>query len=213
MVIKNFFTKNLVSINLISSWKIKSKQNTTIIIILCSIDSSNVNVPSTPLWEPGHRSLQSLQITITLTEGAWLIFFAIWGVAWVTGVWTHNLRSLFSVRCLWPFSHSDPNKLGLSSNQKAVDRDQWWWKSEDMRFLWLPQKSLYTWYMLILLSLINDSYIVKTIFNHSYYKMLKIEKNVDFFLMSSLTLSKKLIWFSQLWLNFKRNGTFSSLKC
>jgi len=22
--------------------------------------------------------------------------------------WTHNLRSLFSVRCLWPLSHNDP---------------------------------------------------------------------------------------------------------
>jgi len=51
-----------------------------IIIILCSIDSGNVDVRPTPLKESCHRSLWSLQITITLTESAYLTFFAIRGL-------------------------------------------------------------------------------------------------------------------------------------
>jgi len=51
-----------------------------IINLLCSKDSSDVNAQSTPLEESHHRILCSLQITITLTEGAWLIFFAILGL-------------------------------------------------------------------------------------------------------------------------------------
>jgi len=41
-----------------------------IIIILCSIDSGNVNAQPTPLYESRHRSLWPLRITITLTESA-----------------------------------------------------------------------------------------------------------------------------------------------
>jgi len=48
-----------------------------IIIVLFSIDSGDVDAQPTPLWESCHRSLWPLQITITLTEGALLIFFAI----------------------------------------------------------------------------------------------------------------------------------------
>jgi len=29
-------------------------------------------------------------------------------LAWAAGDWTHNLKSLFSVRCLWPLSHGNP---------------------------------------------------------------------------------------------------------
>jgi len=39
-----------------------------------SIDSGDVDGQSTPLSESCHRSLWPLQITITLTEGALLIF-------------------------------------------------------------------------------------------------------------------------------------------
>jgi len=45
-----------------------------LIIIFCSIDSSNVNARSTPLQESSHRSLSSLQTTFTLTECTLLIF-------------------------------------------------------------------------------------------------------------------------------------------
>jgi len=48
-------------------------------IILCSIDSGNIDVHPTPLYESSHRNLWSLQITITLTESALLIFFLIRG--------------------------------------------------------------------------------------------------------------------------------------
>jgi len=43
-------------------------------------------------------------INISLTEGALLIFFGIrgWNISDMAGDWTHNLRSRFSVRCLWP---------------------------------------------------------------------------------------------------------------
>jgi len=30
-------------------------------------------------------------------------------LAWPAGDWTHDLRSWFSVMCLWPLSYSDPN--------------------------------------------------------------------------------------------------------
>jgi len=50
--------------------------NLTIIIILCSIDSSDVNVRSTPLKESCQRSIWSLQICITLTVT--YIFFFLW---------------------------------------------------------------------------------------------------------------------------------------
>jgi len=82
-----------------------------IIIILCSIDSSDVNAGSTSVSEFRHGSLGSLQITITLTECALLIFLQSEVeklLAWPAGDWTHNLRSLFSVRCLLPLSHGDP---------------------------------------------------------------------------------------------------------
>jgi len=39
-------------------------------------------------------------------------FFLQFGVGkllvWAAGDWIHNLRSLYSVRCLWPLSHCDP---------------------------------------------------------------------------------------------------------
>jgi len=44
-------------------------------VILCSINSGDVDARSTPLKESRHRSLWSLQIIITLTESALLIFF------------------------------------------------------------------------------------------------------------------------------------------
>jgi len=52
---------------------------TIIIIILCSIDLGDVDARPTPLLESCHGSLWSLQITITLTERALLILFAIQG--------------------------------------------------------------------------------------------------------------------------------------
>jgi len=41
------------------------------------IDSGDVDYRPTPLYESRHRSLWSLQITITLTEGALMINLAI----------------------------------------------------------------------------------------------------------------------------------------
>jgi len=71
-------------------------------------------------YESRHRSLWSLQITITLTEGALLIFLQS-GVkkflAWAAGDWTWNLRSLFTVRCLRPLSHSNPTIPGQINHQ------------------------------------------------------------------------------------------------
>jgi len=59
-----------------------------IIIILYSIDSGDVDARPTPLEESRHKSLWPLQITITLTESALLIFLQS-GVgkllAWVGG--------------------------------------------------------------------------------------------------------------------------------
>jgi len=50
------------------------------IIILCSIDLGNVNAGSTPLKESRHRSVWSLQITITLIMSVPCIFFLQFGV-------------------------------------------------------------------------------------------------------------------------------------
>jgi len=70
-----------------------------IIIILCIIDSGNVNAQSTSLSESRHRSLWSLQITIILTEGASLIFlqFGVEKIASMGCALDHC-----SVRSLWP---------------------------------------------------------------------------------------------------------------
>jgi len=48
-------------------------------IIYCRKDSGNVNAPLTPLFEFQHRHWITSMITITLTEGTLLIFFAIKG--------------------------------------------------------------------------------------------------------------------------------------
>jgi len=47
-------------------------------MILCSIDSGDVDAQPTPLKEFCHRSLWPLQLTITLTESALLIFLHCW---------------------------------------------------------------------------------------------------------------------------------------
>jgi len=44
--------------------------------------------------------------------GCWVNFFVIHRVEkLLEGDWTHNLRSLFSVRCLWLLSHGDPIRV------------------------------------------------------------------------------------------------------
>jgi len=76
-----------------------------IIIILCSIDSSDVDAWPTPLQESRHRCLWPLQITITLTESALLIFFCNLGLK---NCW-HG----------WP--GIEPTTLDLSSQSGAYD--------------------------------------------------------------------------------------------
>jgi len=98
-------------------WSSRAEILQKIIITLCSIDWYDVNEGSTSLLESRHRSLWSLQITIIWTEGScW--FFLQSGVeklqAWPAADWNHNLRSLFSVRCLRPLSHVDPLKMSRS---------------------------------------------------------------------------------------------------
>jgi len=59
--------------------------------ILCSIDLSDVIAPLTPLLESHHRSLWSLQISITLTKGA-LFFFCNPGLKKCLHGWGLNVQ-------------------------------------------------------------------------------------------------------------------------
>jgi len=55
---------------------------------------------------------------------AMMIFLQSWIeklLAWAAGDWTHNLGSLLTVRCLWPFSHGNPKIEFLG---KEVSSDQ-----------------------------------------------------------------------------------------
>jgi len=78
-----------------------------IIIILCSIDSGDVDARPTPFKESRHRSLWPLQITITLTESALLIFFCNPGLK---NCW-HG----------WPGIEPTTKTLDLSSQSGAYD--------------------------------------------------------------------------------------------
>jgi len=66
-----------------------------IIIIWYSIDPGDVHATSTTFSESHHISLRPLQITITLTEGALLIFLQSWFeklLAWLR-IWAYDLKS------------------------------------------------------------------------------------------------------------------------
>jgi len=65
------------------------------------------------LAQYNHLCVSHCKIRITLTEGTLLVLFEIWGEKLVEqqGIKSNNLRSKFSVRCLWPLGHGDPRRV------------------------------------------------------------------------------------------------------
>jgi len=83
---------------------------TIILIFSCSIDSGNVDIPNQHIYKS--PALVSM-VTADNYYPDLVDYFAIqcWKIAGIwPEVWTHDLRSWFSVRCLWPLTHGLPIK-------------------------------------------------------------------------------------------------------